>query len=273
MSKHNLRRPIVRQLRHAARGTKRMASRMRKGDAAALHDIRVQVRTINSVLQPFIDLPHVKPLRRALARVKSWGRKSNQVRDLEAQLELIEELLPPPYPGGVVDYLARAKEKLQQRRASLAQSKTLDKLPRRIAKLAKTADACLKQHDAASLRAAPNFACAGLFDALRTDCGEASVEPERQHKARIRIKRLRYLIESFHSSIDERYCGVVDEARLAQQKIGRLRDWQNLCEAMAGEPVMARWLAGFDELEKDLARQAQQALQFLERRLVASPAI
>src|SRR6185437_13942263 len=98
----HIRSHLVKQLRRTTKAATLMTSMMRQGHASALHDIRVRVRTTVSVLQPFLSLPHTKSLRRRLEPLRSWVRKSNRARDAEAQLALIDELLPEPYPWDVV---------------------------------------------------------------------------------------------------------------------------------------------------------------------------
>ncbi len=267
MSKRKPGTHLVRQLHRAAKGVKLMVSLMRHGDGDALHDIRVQARTMASVLHPFIDLPQMKPLRRGLAPVKSWVRKSNRVRDAEAQRELIAELLPEPYPKDVERYLAQTGKTLTQDRALLAQSKSLAKLPRRIGRLAKTADQCLDRISSAAFVGVISRACEELISALRKDCAEGLRQPEQSHEVRKRIKKMRYLIECFHDFLDPRFADFVADTKRAQDHLGQLRDWQNLRAAMANVPVMASWLAGQGELEAELARQAGEAMAFLDRKL------
>jgi CHAD domain-containing protein len=242
---------------------------MRQGDANALHDMRVLARTMISVLQPFRELQHMKPLRRALEPLSSWVSRSNRARDAEAQLELIHELLPEPYPKDVGHYLFQTQKEILRRRAALARSKRLVKLPRRIARLAEVADDCLGRISAAGLSAVIGFACEELILELRKDCAEGLQEPKRWHKARLRIKQLRYLIENYQDYLEPRYQTFVIDTKLTQQSLGRLRDWQNLCAAMADVPVMANWLTGHTLLEDELTRQAGMAMDFLQQKLAA----
>ncbi|HEX7645016.1 MAG TPA: CHAD domain-containing protein [Burkholderiaceae bacterium] len=268
-SKRNLRPHIVKQLRRAAKSATLLSALMRHGDANALHDIRVQIRTTSSILQPFLQLDHMKPLRRALVPLKSWVRKSNSARDVEAQLELIAELLPEPYPKAVERYLEQARKDMWRRRAALACSKSLRKLPRRMVRLAKAADECLGPVSTPSLSAVLGSACEELMQELRKDCAEGLQDPKRWHKARLRIKQLRYLIENYPEYLDARYQAFAADTKLAQQNLGRLRDWQNLCVAMAGQAAIAPWLAGYTGLEDELKLQAGAAMRFLERKLAA----
>jgi CHAD domain-containing protein len=267
VSKRYIRSHLVKQLRNAAKAATLMASVMRQGGAAALHDLRVQVRTVASVLHPFLGLPHAKPLRRCLEPLRSWVRKSNRARDAEAQLELIEELLSEPYPWDVVAYLARMEKELRHRRAALAQSKSLVKLPRRIARLARAADECLDQFSATALVGAVNRACEELLADLRMDCAQGLQDPKHWHQARLRIKQLRYLIDCFGGFLDARFLEFAADTKRAQENLGRLRDWQNLRAAMAGEPIMAQWLAEHAALEDELATRAKEAMDFLARKL------
>ncbi len=267
MSKHNLRKHLVKQLGHAAQGVTLMVSLMRQGDSDALHHIRVQVRTIASVLQPFVDLPHMKPLRRSLDPVRFWVRKSNRVRDAEAQLELIVDLLPERYPKEVERYLAQKRKTLEQNRALLAQSKSLAKLPRRMARLAKTADECLGRVSAATLGCVVARTCEALLSALREDCAEGLQDAKRWHQARLRIKQLRYLIECFRDFLDERFVDFAADTKRVQESLGQLRDWQNLRAGMADVPAMDTWLAGQVRLEAELTREANAAMAFLDQKL------
>ncbi|MBV8634322.1 MAG: CHAD domain-containing protein [Burkholderiaceae bacterium] len=267
--KPNLRSHLVKQLRRAAKGATLMASLMRKGDASALHDIRVQARTMASVLQPFVELPHMKPLRRALEPIASWVRKSNRVRDTEAQLELIAELLPGPCPIEVERHLAQVEKDMLKKRAALAQSRSLVKLPRRISRLAKVTELCLGRMSSAGLSAVVGFACEKLMLELREDCAEGLQVPKRWHQARLRIKQLRYLIENYPDYLDQRYLAFAHDTKQAQQDLGRLRDWQNLRTAMSGVPAIAQWLAAHAELEQDLAQRAGAAMGLLARALAS----
>ena len=269
MNKRTVKSHVVKQLRHAARSATLLTSLMRQGDANALHDIRVQVRTISSMLQPFLELAHAKPLRRALEPLKAWVRKSNRVRDLEAQLELIAELLPEPYPKSVKHCLEQTRKEMQRRHAVLARSRSMGKLPRRVARLAEAADESLGRASSAGLSAVLGFAGEELMQQLREDCAEGLQDPKRWHKARLRIKQLRYLIENYPDYLDARYQAFVADTKLAQQNLGRLRDWQNLRAAMVEEPVMARWLAEHADVEGELELQAGAAMNFLAEKLAA----
>jgi CHAD domain-containing protein len=117
------------------------------------------------------------------------------------------------------------------------------------------------------LSAAIGFACEALMQDLRKDCAEGLQDPKRWHKARLRIKQLRYLIENYQDFLDQRYQDFVTDTRLAQKNLGRLRDWLNLREAMADEPVMSQWLAGHADLEGELTREAATAMDFLQQKL------
>ena len=267
MNKRKPRAHLVKQLRHAVKSVKLMVSLMRQGDGAALHDIRVQARTMSSVLHPFIELPHMKPVRRCLEPIKSWVRKSNRVRDAEAQLELVAELLPEPYPKDVEHYLAQAGKHLMQKRALLAQSKSLAKLPRRIKQLAKAVDDCLSQVSSAALGGVIAHACEEQLATLRQDCAAGLQGPKESHEIRKRIKQLRYLIEYFHDFLDKPYADFVADTKRAQQDLGQLRDWQNLRAAMAEVPVMAAWLAEHGALEAELTHRASAAMALLHRKL------
>jgi len=269
MGKHGVRPLLVKQLRRAAKGARLMVSLLRQGDAGALHDIRVQARTMASVLQPFLELPHMKPARRRLEPLKSWIRKSNRVRDAEAQLELIEELLPEPYPKDAKPYLAKISGELVRRRGALAQSKGLIKLPRRIERLAQVADTCLDHFSPTELIAVVAHTCEGLLSELRNDCATGLHDGRQWHQARLRIKRLRYLSDYFRDFLDPRFQEIALDAKLAQQNLGRLRDWQNLRTAMDDVPAMAQWLAGHCELEAELLRRADVAMASLAQKLAA----
>lgn len=269
VSKHGVRPHLVKQLRRAGKGARLMVSLLRQGDTGALHDIRVQARTMASVLQPFLELPHMKPVRRRLEPLKSWMRKSNRVRDAEAQLELIEELLPESYPRDAQRHIAKISGELVRRRGAMAQSTGLIKLPRRIERLAEAADVSLDHFSPTELIAVVAHAGESLVSELRNDCAAGLQDARQWHQARLRIKRLRYLSDYFRDFLDPRFQEIATDTKLAQQNLGRLRDWQNLRAAMADVPAMAQWLAGHAELEAELTRQAEAAMASLAHKLAA----
>ncbi|HET7039062.1 MAG TPA: CHAD domain-containing protein, partial [Gemmatimonadales bacterium] len=197
----------------------------RAGDAEALHDFRVAVRRLRSLLRAYrrwLGRVAAKPVRRRLRRL---GRATNAGRDAEVQLAWVEQVRPTvaPRERTGVTWLARrlrerkrdayraARRDLRTRfkSAHTATDRRLEALPEGGPPFRDAFATLLREH-AADLEA--RLTALGGAD----DVGAA-------HQARISAKRLRYLLEPVRPELAE-VRTAVNHLRRLQDVLGELHD-------------------------------------------------
>jgi CHAD domain-containing protein/CYTH domain-containing protein len=195
-------------------------------DDEALHDFRVALRRLRSVMQafrPYIDHRVDKRLRR---RLRDLARATNSARDTEVQVLWVEarrEALTPMERVGAKWFLERLIEKREQDYES-----SLQAIDRRFPKIERRVRKSLRA--AAADREAGNGEHSNFALALEALIGEHTATLERRlaavggpgdqaaaHATRIRAKRLRYLMEL-----------VEREVRPAKSAIKCLKELQDL---------------------------------------------
>jgi CHAD domain-containing protein len=216
------------QIDAAATACTRVADRE---DAQALHDFRVALRRLRSLLRayaPWTD-PIPKHLRKRLRRL---ARATNTARDVEVQIEWLRRTLPRLKSGahsGLAWLLARLEKR--QRTANRAVRKLVRK---EFAVLEPRLRAALRIHkhrrdDATkagvSFAQATNERLLAYCTELATDlAGISSVTVREQiHAARISGKRLRYLLEPLRGSV-RGAAALVNNMKTFQDRFGELND-------------------------------------------------
>jgi CHAD domain-containing protein len=204
-------------------------------DPEALHDLRVAVRRVRSVLWAFRGENAGRRWRgaeRALGRVFSG---TNALRDADVLAERVgrlAEAAPPEAAEGVAHAVARIDKARRRARAELRDALG----PRRRAAAEKRVAALCEATEiveapagappAAFGRWAPSRLAAVLGDAGALG-EEVAVEPastEKLHALRIRLKRIRYVAEVFEPDGPGPLAEAIDRLRAVQDALGEVRD-------------------------------------------------
>lgn len=195
-----------------------------QADPEALHDFRVALRRMRSLMQTFAR--DVKVDRKALRALKRLGRLTNAGRDLEvavAWVEAVRSGVPEAGQAAVAAFLAA----LEERRAA-AQRHLRERLPRRWKKARKRLRHAL---DGLSPRRQVSFAQAGAeripeaADRLRSALAavQGPADEAGLHHARLRAKRLRYLIEPYRDAAASAPAAL-RELKALQTVLGEIHD-------------------------------------------------
>lgn len=196
-------------------------------DAEALHDFRVAVRRLRSWIRAFEDeLGDVVP-KKQRERLAQIADATNPGRDLQVQLEWLKRAKSKS-SAWMARYLRACAERGDaELRAVIEEdfAKTYDTLNDALSSFDRDVDATL--HAAIGKRIEP------FLLAVTTSLdGVHSVGDERAaHKARIRVKRLRYLIEPLKESFEEAD-ELVDRLKSLQDALGRVHDAHVLSHAL-----------------------------------------
>jgi len=223
-----VRRLALAQLNAAAKAYTRVAGR---GDAEALHDFRVALRRLRSLLRayaPWYD-PVPKSLRKRLRRL---ARATNAARDAEVQIEWLRRT-PPRLKAGARFGLARLLARLTEHQRTAH---------RAVRKVVRKEFAAIEPRLRAALHTRKHgrdtVACAGVTFAQATDerlssyCAEfaadlagigSAADQDEIHATRIGGKRLRYLLEPLRGSVPGA-ATQVKTMKAFQDRFGELND-------------------------------------------------
>lgn len=218
----------------AADGRQRLAD---DGDTEALHDLRVGLRRLRSVLRAYQPQLEDSVGRKLCRRVKTLAAATGVARDSEVQIEWLQARrgrLNPRHRSGV-DWLIRW---LESRKES-AYAEVRGDVATDFDELQSTLDRRLRRYTT-KLHAAgerPDKLSEVTARLVATHAGELAGElagvqsvadEERAHEARIAAKRLRYLLEPLRREVEG-----------AGELIGRLKDLQELLGALHDVAVLS----------------------------------
>ncbi len=208
----------------------RAAERLTGNDAEALHDFRVALRRLRTLLRGTRHAVDLGIPKRRLKRLQQLAASTSPARDHEVLLAWLTQqqatLTPSQRPGWrvVLDQLGRIAppcppDRLQRRFARLQRKLLAD--------LADPPRTGLPFHHvlARSLRQQS----AQLATQLHATTHATQIEPP--HRARITIKRLRYLCEPLQGTLDE-----------AEPLIRQCKQWQDLLGDLHDRQVWLQWL-------------------------------
>ncbi len=214
----------------------------KKGDEEALHDFRVSLRRLRSNLQAYAPYLATAVSQKQRRRIRNLASSTGGGRDAEVQLAWLEErqldvsieeaagveLLREELEGQLTSGYGRAVTRAPQKFGKLD-----GKLRRRLDDLETTGRASGLNEglrfSAAIERCLPEYA--GQLDADLSRVHTMSDEAE-AHRARIRAKRLRYLLEPIAADV-EGVDELLESLKGLQDLLGDLRDAQLLCGLVA----------------------------------------
>jgi CHAD domain-containing protein/CYTH domain-containing protein len=225
-------------------------------DAEALHDLRVALRKLRTVLRVHEDELHGSLRRKRARRLKALVASTGEGRDTEVQLAWLETVRPE-LEGGAVRGLEWLAERLRKRREAAyakLREKTVPALLVLLPKLRRDLERYEVEHVVHEVRSSDRFAwaSAALLRAQADELGallrriETSADEERAHEARKEGKRLRYLLEPLR---DEGFEG-------ARELVKSLKGLQDVLGELNDVAVRARLLR--DEIERAALERARR---------------
>jgi len=199
-----------------------------------VHRMRMATRRTRAVLRAFRDiLPRESTS--SLANEAAWlAGELGSVRDLDvylAQLDRATADLPPELRADLEPHMARIRAQRAAAHRALLESLAGARYAQMSAEFARYLDegppaAALRRARGLNAReGAEDFALRALKRARKTGrhiTGDS--QAERQHKLRLRCKRLRYLLESFEPLYGEQLDGTIKSLKRVQDALGDLRD-------------------------------------------------
>jgi len=219
------------------------ASRLKKkGDEQALHDFRVSLRRLRSNLQAYAPYLATAVSPKQRKRIRNLASSTGGGRDAEVQLEWLEQrqfdVSLDEAPG--VELLREELERQLTAGYGQGVSRALNKFGKLDGKLRRRLDDLETAGRASGLNEGLRFSAA-VERCLPEYAGELDVHLSRvhsiadeaeAHRARIRAKRLRYLLEPIADDVEE-VEGLLTSLKGLQDLLGDLRDAQLLSELVA----------------------------------------
>jgi CHAD domain-containing protein len=213
------------------------AERVSKGDAGAdpeaIHDLRVAVRRLRTVLRPARRVFGRRRLREIGAELKRFAQATGALRDEEVLRETLTALAPALPQRSAAELTAwlvqRARQERGRRRGVVALLAAPDApgapslgtalvhLERRVGRPRRDAHATGAEHLA---REAVRGAIAAVEEGAGADPRDAAA----MHELRIRCKRLRYTAELFAPVLGESAAAAAKAAAHLQKRLGELHD-------------------------------------------------
>jgi CHAD domain-containing protein len=231
------------------------------GDADCIHDARVATRRIRELLRSAGSSEPANDLRE---RFRKIGRALGRVRDTDVRLALLTRLesrLPPAAPALVRLRYEKSRRRLELMRALVKDLERFEmmRLVDSVAAHRRTAAVFFDRSKANAwrrvLRQTIHSRGRRAADALEHATGVYF--PNRAHKARIALKKLRYAIEIANDARAADLSSVLRDLRKSQDDLGEIHDRQMLLDELPSrsgddEPVMTVILR--ESLEAEIAR-------------------
>jgi CHAD domain-containing protein len=216
-------------LRAAADARQRLAD---DGDSEALHDLRVGLRRLRSVLRAYRDHLEDSVGRKLRRRVKTLAAATGAARDSEVQIEWLQarrKRLNPRHRSGMdwlIGWLERRKQSAYAEvRGDVATGfdQLKDVLDRRLRRYTTQLYGADERPDSMSVVTAKLLETHAA-ELLAELAGVQSVaDEERAHEARIAAKRLRYLLEPLRREVDGA-ADIIARLKELQELLGALHD-------------------------------------------------
>lgn len=241
-------------------------------DPEALHQLRVNLRRLRTVLllfAPALELPQ----RVSKRRIAALARRTGRCRDLDVLRQRVLERWLPRLPEGEQRLLARARRQLKRDRAEAFASLREALLDSGHRKLLARLHRWQKRPDFTPLGQLPLLSwladwqapfTAGLF--LHRGWWVNDPEAEVLHDLRKRIKRARYGLEPFERWCQPALLDWIEDLKQAQEHLGELHDLQVLQRGVVVAESL-RCIVQLPVLRAELA--AQREVHWLRWRALA----
>lgn len=229
----------------------------------ALHDYRVLVRRLVESSRSWAP----KTLRRAITRIaRPWIQATNATRDLEVELEMIQELLKGKGQAGR-GFLTKSQQALRGvLAAALKETEAFLSDPARAAEeqaLARLfAEATRFPARPLDFPSRLQTKAEDLFARLKGPQGDQA----ELHQVRLAAKHVRYGLEPL-AQLDRKIKPVLSELTALQRALGDQRDWHRLAAKLAQEGAPPRVARLAEERGEKILAQAPLALPLTEKLL------
>lgn len=268
-------------LRHVEQANEACQRLRDPDDGEALHDLRVALRRLRSGVRAYDAILGESVGKKLMKRVVRLTSRTAPGRDAEVQLAWVHELsaeLPPSHTPGV-SWLARQLERQRDRAYARVREDLAARFEKLEGRLRERLSSYSRVARVGEVAAEPRFAsvsaeviaaeAAVLDDALTSIEGEE--DQDRLHRARIRGKRLRYLIEPWRREGIEGAEEAVRRLKALQDLLGDLNDLANLAgivgqaleDAAVDRARELREAAAAGEVEQALSRDERPGLMGL----------
>jgi CHAD domain-containing protein len=258
---------------------KQAAARLRESsDGEAVHDFRVALRRLRTLLRPARRVYGEKRARAVAEDLRRFADATSALRDQEVLRETIDALdLPADLEQAFAAWKARRARQEQARRAkiiALLRAPSLDAALERLTLILRPGQA--RRRSARKLaRRAIKAAIRGVRRRASSDPGDASA----MHALRIRYKRLRYIAELFAPILGPSAEEIARIGARMQRRLGHLHDLDEAIERMrrarqlppGARAVVRKTLsearaAAGEEIQRDLVETKGALEQCLEER-------
>lgn len=208
---------------------------LRSDDAEALHDFRVALRSLRSLLAPCKKgLPGKGKLKRIDTGLKRYADETNAMRDTEVSRMWLMRLAPQ---------LAPSIETERQLLLTLQAGLNEHQLDRQLRRLGKILASGLKRFGKQRLlrrylKEAGQMQQKMLLQVLQELAPDSS-DMEAMHGARLLTKRVRYQSAAFGRLLDSRSTRLEKPLKQLQDVLGDMRDLDNLLQQLAGQEGIA----------------------------------
>lgn len=209
----------------------------RTEDEEALHDFRVALRRLRSVIRAYKTYLKGSARKKLRARLKALAASTNAARDFEVQMEWLTKRAPELDAEAASGAQVLA-DRLQSRGDGAPRADTLraEFDPLRESFRKSLSRLRLRLEGGPSFLSATGALVAETASRLK-ESFEAVSSPEdgdKLHRARIDAKRLRYLLEPISAEVPEARA-LVKEMKTLQDTLGELQDMRVLSSSIAAE--------------------------------------
>lgn len=204
-------------------------------DPEAIHDFRVALRRLRTVLRPARRVFGKRRLREIGAELRRFTQATGALRDEEVLRETLGALDLPPRARAQLDtwLAARAKQERARRRAVVAMllAPDLPATPQTPARPSLATALAHLERRLGGRRRSDTLAgelsrstCARAFDEVLALASGDARDVVAMHELRIRWKRLRYSAELFAPALGDRAAPLVKSSTRMQKRLGDLHD-------------------------------------------------
>lgn len=215
-------------------------------DTEALHDLRIAVRKIRSLLIPLRVFTELNSLREAAARV---GRVTTPIRDLEVMIAELEN-------QGLSSPAAERRSRLNSSYRQILAAPELDELFTELDRWPEKFRAATSKHSAKALKQVVSKALTKQVRKLRMALHDEKFD---RHELRILVKRTRYITEAF-PQLSPLSPKAAKSLKAVQSALGSWHDHFQWC-------LQTRIEAGLQPLERPWAEASVIELELAEKEI------
>ena len=253
------RRIVARRARHLLAMRRKVVKR---GDPAAIHDLRVATRRLQEALDLFAPVFPGREGRRLRRRARWVRRHLAALRDADVVAELAASF---PAARAMLHALAPAPRALRARSRSRHGGVDVPGIRKRVAAFARAAAA---PREALPLLLEEQGRAAAV-EALRLRAGKVQTilaalridREEEAHALRVAVKRYRYTLELLDEAGLARPGAALEEARRVQEALGTVHDLDMMILLMPRRRAARPWIAALRRRRRAAAAAATSILR------------